>query len=82
MDTVQLCGMEEIMEKGKWTTTSLTKGWSSSKGDIEYTVGLEGNPLLWTPSGEPNNKFQVLLPVRPTEGSAQQKSSGVSQLYA
>ena len=24
-----------------------TKGWSSSKGNVVYMVGLEGSPLLW-----------------------------------
>ena len=48
MDTVQLCGMEEIMEQGKWTSTNHTKGQSSSKeGDVVYIAGLEGNSLLW-----------------------------------
>ena len=39
MDTVQQCGLEEIVEQVKWTNH--TKGWSSSKeGDVVYMVGL------------------------------------------
>ena len=59
----------------KGTTTNHAKGWSSSKeGDVVYMVGLEGSPLLWVPSGKPNDQFQqVLLPIRPTESSTQQK---------
>ena len=59
----------------KGTTTNHAKGWSSSKeGDVVYMVGLEGSPLLWVPSGKPNDEFQqVLLPIRPTESSTQQK---------
>ena len=50
--------MEEIVGQVKWTTTNHTKGQSSSKeGDVVYMVGLEGNPLLWAPSGTPNDFF-------------------------
>ena len=49
-------GTEEIMGKVKWTTTNCTKGWSPSKeGDVEYTMVLEGSPLLWASSEKPNN---------------------------
>ena len=44
-----------------------------------YIVGLEGSPLLWGPSGKPNDQFQqVLLPVRPTENRIWQKASRIS----
>ena len=47
---------EEIVGPAKWTTANQTEGWSSSNEDaVVYTVGLEGNPLLWTPSEKPNN---------------------------
>jgi len=47
---------EETVGQAKWTTANHTKGWSLSKeDDIVYMVGLEGNPLLWTPSEKPNN---------------------------
>ena len=46
VDTVQSCGMEEIMEQGKWTSPSHTKGqFSSKEGDVVYMAGLEGNSL-------------------------------------
>ena len=56
LDTVQSCGMEEIVEQAKWTTTNHTKGWSSFKDDdAVYTVVLEGSPLLRTHSGKSND---------------------------
>ena len=45
-DTVQQCGMEEIVGQAKRTTTNHTKGRSSSKeDDVVYMVGLEESPL-------------------------------------
>ena len=47
-DTVQSCGMEEVMGQGTWTSTNHTKGQPSSKeGDVVYIAGLEGDTLLW-----------------------------------
>ena len=44
------------MQQAKWTTSSYTKGQSSSKeGDVVYMMGLDGNPLLWAPSGKTIN---------------------------
>ena len=72
--------MEEITGQGKWTTANHNKGQSSAKeDDAVFIVGLEGSPLLWAPSGKPNDQFQVLLPVRPVEGSTRQKVSRISQ---
>ena len=31
------------------------KASSSKEGDIVYMVGLEGSPVLWAPSGKPND---------------------------
>ena len=39
--------MEETVGQAKRTTTNHTKGQSLSKEGDVYTVGLEGNPLLW-----------------------------------
>ena len=55
MDIVQWCGMEEILGQVKWTTTNHTEGQSSAKKGDVYMVGLEGSPLLWAPSGKPDN---------------------------
>ena len=39
-----------------------------------FMVGLEESPLIWAPSGKPNDQFQqVLLPVRPAESSTRRK---------
>ena len=67
--------------QGKWTTMNHTKGQSSTKDDdVVFMVGLEGSPLLWAPSGKPNDQFQqALLPVRPVESSTWRKVSRISQ---
>ena len=64
-----------------WTTTNHTKGQSLSKeGSVVDTVGLKGSPLLWAPSIKPRDEFrQVLLPVRPAEGSTWWKLLGIGQ---
>ena len=47
---------------------------SSKEGDAVYMVGLEGSPLLWAPSGKPNNQFQqVLLPIGLTKEALDEK---------
>ena len=72
---------EEVVGQVKWITTNHTKGQSSSKeGDAAYMMGMEGRPLLWAPSGKPNDWFQqLLLPIRATESSTLRKVSGISQ---
>ena len=55
VDTVQECGMEEIIGQVRRTITNHTKGWSSNEGDAVYIMGLEGSPLLWGPSGKLND---------------------------
>lgn len=59
-DTVQQCGMEEIVGQGKWTTNNHTKkAYLHQEGDIVYRVGLEGSSLLWA-LGKPkinSNKY-------------------------
>ena len=40
----------------EWTTAGHTKHQSSfEEGHVVYVVGLEGSPLLWAPSGKPND---------------------------
>ena len=72
---------EEVVGQVKWITTNHTKGQSSSKeGDAVYMMGMEGRPLLWAPSGKPNDWCQqLLLPIRATESSTLRKVSGISQ---
>ena len=49
-------GTEEIMGKVKWTNTNHAKGRSPSKESaVEYTMVLEGSPLLRATSEKPNN---------------------------
>ena len=69
------------MGQAKWTTTNHTKGrYSCKEGEVVHMVGLDGSLLVWAPSRKPDDSFQqVLLPVRPTEGSTPRKMSGISQ---
>ena len=69
------------MGQAKWTTTNHIEVQSSSKkGDVVSTVELKASPLLWAPSGKPNNWFQqVVLPVRSNESGTWQKAFEISQ---
>ena len=68
------------MGQAKWTTTNCIEVQSSSKKGDVYTVELEASPLLWAPSGKPNNWFQqVVLPVRQNESDRQQRAFEISQ---
>lgn len=69
------------MEQMKWTTTNHPKDLPLSKSDALYMVRLEWNFLPGTPSRELNwlkEKKKFRLPIRPTEGSNQQKASRIS----
>ena len=64
----------------EWTTTNHINGWSSSQeNDAVYMVRSKGNPQLWAPFWKPSYWFkQVLLSIRPIEGSNWLKASRMS----
>ena len=80
VDTIQLCGMEELVGQAKWTTAIICKAalhpkvmlciWWDWKGILYYELLLENQMIN-------SNKF--LLPIRQTEGSTRLKASGISQ---
>ena len=53
---------------------------SSKGGGVVYVVDSGGSPAVGAPCGKPAGYWQqVLLPMRPTESTAQGKESGIHQ---